>query len=121
MKVDTIIAAKSGKVNSFWFDGQVAIVSDGSKSISIEAVGAKRVTFNDGEDQFEGQEAVNEAIDRNYSDKKISNVTGEDGFSESNWFQFYDMDKDEVIEDITSIHYNEAVKIAKGILSLVNA
>jgi len=67
---------------SFWFDGQVAEVFSGDRSISVEATGQKSLSFSPAGNIYSGAGAVRSAVKRGLTDRHISKTEMRD----QNWF-----------------------------------
>ena len=116
--VTTITKRKARRQNSFWYDGQVAIVSDGKREISIEATGHVDITFKENEDSFENGDARKEAKKRKLTDRALKNAY----FSNENWFELFEVTGENVDGDMVKSTgyiestYDDAIAMAKGIL-----
>ena len=116
IKTTIIQKPQPRRKDSFWFDGQVATVSNGSKTISIEAQGEISVMFNPDEGFYKGRNARAAALLAGYTDRKLNNLYRHDGWGNNNWFAFYWVENDEYLTP-TSVNYDDAIKIAKSLLN----
>ncbi len=116
LTIKIIQPIKKRRKDSFWYNGQVATVSTGEKTISIEAQGDVLVSFNKDEDLYPNDKARKEATKRGYTDRKLNRMNTHDGWSNNNWFAFYWVENDQYL-DTTSINYNEAIKVAKELIN----
>jgi hypothetical protein len=114
----TIIKPKlaDNRQDSFWYDGQVATITDGKNTISIEAQGEIRVQLGEDDNyMLDGKEARKEALKRKMLDVDLNLLNAFDGWQNNNWFAFYWIENDEYKTDI-SYEYDNAIETAKNIL-----
>lgn len=102
--------------DSFWYDGQVATVTNGKRTLSIEAIGEVRVYLDENGGLLSHKEAREEALRRELTDTSLdSTISYHDGWVNNNWFAFYDVDAEEWLTDIC-YEYNNAIETAMEIL-----
>jgi hypothetical protein len=107
------------KQDSFWYDGQIATVTDGVNTISIEAMGEIRVQLGEDDGYMLGNnDARKEAEKRGMKDVDLNLLNAFDGWGNNNWFAFYWVEKDEYLTDV-SYEYDSAIHTAKEILKEV--
>lgn len=114
LEVENMLIIDPLRKNSFWYDGQVALVYDGKRNLSIEATGAISAYFGS-DDLHTGYEAVSKAKKLGYTDNDIAIMSKNDQFSDCNWFTIYDQDTKEFLETVDS-NYDDAVITAKRII-----
>jgi hypothetical protein len=83
----------SKRKDSFWFDGQVASVSNGTISVSIEATGHKAVSFSESGKSYTNEAAVKQARRRKLYDQDIESLY--ERFQNANWFNLVVIDGDQ--------------------------
>ena len=110
-----IVPVDHKRRDSFWYNKQVATVSNGKRTLSIEATGAVAVQFDVNKPIYYNDDARLVALDRGYTDRKLNNLSKHDGWHNNNWFALYDMGKDEYLND-TFTDYYDAIKAAEDIL-----
>ena len=88
MKIE-IVQKSLGKrrQSSFWYDGQVAIIKTDHGTYSLEACGEIRVMFEENGDTYRDHRAIEEAWDRNLTDKGLNKIGEFDGWINNNWFE----------------------------------
>jgi hypothetical protein len=118
MKIEFIQPQLSDKrQDSFWYNGQVATVSNGKRTISIEAIGELRIYLDEDGDLLCNDEARKEALRRNYRDVDVHTCAAWDGWVNSNWFALYDVENDEYLQEYDVIdRYDDALTLAKGVV-----
>lgn len=136
VKINYIEKPQPNRLGSFWYDGQVAEVTftapDGeSRLMSVEAHGDIRVTFVGSDTRYDGWNAVEEAMDRGYTDEDLGDADYEEpagvyhgkvtDWDMNNWFEFmYGSSKWEGQQDImgdTYGSYDEALDVAVEIIT----
>lgn len=83
----------SKRKDSFWFDGQVARVSNGTISVSIEATGHKALSFSESGKSYTNEAAVKQARRRKLYDQDIESLY--ELFQNANWFNLVVIDGDQ--------------------------
>ena len=73
--------------DSFWYDGQVAVIDTDHGTYSLEACGEIRVMFEENGKDYRNGRAVEEAWDRNLTDKDLNKIGEFDGWINNNWFE----------------------------------
>lgn len=81
------------RIDSFWYKGQVAYIDTDHGRYSLEAIGDIKVMFEPDGDWFIGQNAVDEAKQRNMTDMELSFLGEHDGWGNNNWFEIVFIDK----------------------------
>jgi hypothetical protein len=119
-KIDYIVPPERQRKDSFWYNGQVAVVSANGRSVSVEATGYMAISFDDENYDmpslsFDNDFARNEARDRGYTDRKLKSFA----WYANNWFTLYEIiGKGSTAEfkwvaDSVAYNYDEAIKLAK--------
>ena len=103
------------KQDSFWYNGDVAYINllSGNKMYA-EATGEIEFIFDVDGDKFKGQNAVDEAINRNWTDEELNAVDNHDGWIHNNWFVVIktNANGDVVGDDFAVVHsYDEAIEM----------
>jgi len=95
----TIPMLSSDKQESFWYEGQVAIITKGEKTFSVEATGMIRIYIDPkSEGEFEEsprldkEDAVKKAADLGFVDDDIHN-TDKVHWEMNNWFAIRELDE----------------------------
>jgi len=116
MKLE-ILQKKIGKnrQDSFWYDGQIAVIDTDHGMYSLEACGEKRVMFEENGDDYCGYRAVEEAWNRKLTDKGLNKIDQFDGWINNNWFEVVcikDDFVDSAIGDVADT-YDEGILMLK--------
>lgn len=90
IKLEIVVPAEKGRYNSFWFHGDVAILTKGSRQISIDAMGEIGILFlnSNYNNNHYNDSAVEIARELRYTDKDIYNDK-KVAWLDNNWFEFY--------------------------------
>jgi hypothetical protein len=116
LKVTTVKEKISeDKQDSFWYNGDVAYINllSGNKMYA-EATGEIEFIFDVDGDKFKGQNAVDEAINRNWTDEELNAVDNHIGWIHNNWFVVIktNANGDVVGDDFAVVHsYDEAIEM----------
>jgi hypothetical protein len=100
--------------DSFWYNGQIAIIKTDHGTYSLEACGDIKVVFDD-ETYYQNHNAVKEALDRNYTDENLNeNVE----FDTNNWFEVVLIADDKNIGAFSTVGdiaytYDDGIEILK--------
>jgi len=120
MKVE-IVQKSLGKKrqDSFWYDGQVAVIDTDHGTYSLEACGEIRVMFEENGDDYRDYRAVREAWDRNLTDKDLNKIGEFDGWLNNNWFEIVLIPHDDEIGVLSAIGdvadtYDEGIEMLKA-------
>lgn len=113
------------KIDSFWYHGKdiARIQYPNGTKIYAEASGDIGLYFEEDGDVFKGQNAVDEAIKRNLTDKDLDQLGIEDRWRNNNWFVIIKVDiNGEVIGDDLGIgdNYDHAIEILKEVAKQEN-
>ena len=101
---------------SFWYDGQVALVCNDKRNLSIEATGAIGLYFDGIDEKYDLGYAVHKAVKLKYTDIDIDRMEKNGQFSNNNWFTIYDQDSQKYLETVDG-NYDDAVKRAEDIIN----
>jgi len=121
-KVKLHVKIQPRRKNSFWFDGHVATVTDGKTTVNVISQGHVDVVFNVNEDSMCNEHARKEARSRGYTDRKLSNLSKHDGWSNNNWFAF-EVEREghkPYWDEATDIGFDDAIQTAKEIIKEIN-
>lgn len=88
--------------DSFWYEGEIAILGN----CVLVATGDIRVEFSNDGAMYKNREAVDEARERNYTDKDINKLE----FSNNNWFEVISINGDCAECDVV-YDYDEAIEL----------
>lgn len=115
--------SEDGKQESFWYDGQVAIVRHNGRAFSVEATGEKRIYIDkkgegdfDDRPRYDGVDAVDKCRKLGFSDEDV-NDQDKVYFDLNNWFAIRELDDngDVMTNDEGICHtYDEAIELAKS-------
>lgn len=98
------------RLDSFWYDGQVATIPTKDGCYSLEAVGDIKVMFEPNGTWYSNYNAVQAALSppQNFTDRKLSNLSNHDGWSNNNWFSvvFIKNDGTVLYPDGGEVEYN---------------
>jgi hypothetical protein len=122
-KVSILIDKIPNKENAFWYFNEVIAMMKlpNGNQLALESRGSIRLGFivDDNEDEMwlSGEQAVDEAIFRNYTDKDINN---EDivAWDMNNWFAVVEINTDNEVcsDDLAIAHdYDEGIEHLNGI------
>lgn len=77
------------RMNSFWFhNSDIVTVEYKGRVVTAVCNGELSVTFKENDDtNYKGHYAVEEAIERDYTDKDINKISEHDGFNDNNWIE----------------------------------
>lgn len=87
--------------SSFWFDGLVAMKGE----FKLYAMGDINILFNQGESTYSDGNAVQEALQRGYTDKDLSKAIWEN----NNWFEV--LDGNGISNGDLEYSYDEAIEM----------
>jgi hypothetical protein len=104
--------------DSFWYDGQIAIIKTDHGVYSLEACGDIRVMFNENGNEYHGYSAVEEARNRNLTDEELNKLGQFDGWLNNNWFEVVLIPYDKNLGVISAIGdiadtYNDGIEMLK--------
>lgn len=102
--------------DSFWYNGQIAVVETDHGTYSLEAVGDIRVMFEVNGDWYNNSRAVDEAWDRRLTDKNLNELNDHDGWGNNNWFEVVCIKQDNSVQDVigdVAYDYDEAIEMLK--------
>lgn len=112
------------KQESFWYDGQVAVVKKDGRVFSIEATGLTRIYIDEkGKGEFEylprldNEDAVKKAHDLGLVDDDLHD-TDKILWENNNWFAIRELDENgDAHDDVEICHiYSDAIELAQELI-----
>ena len=107
------------RIESFWYDGQIAIVETERFTYALIAAGDKSVYFEEEGDNYRGHKAVEEASYRELNDDDIKVLFDNDMFGNNNWFEIVGYDKNDnnnvlSVDCDVAYEYDEGIEMLKS-------
>jgi|TARA_R110000787_G_scaffold214353_4_gene323604 hypothetical protein len=107
------------RIDSFWYHGeQIAIIEreDGTKLLA-EARGEIEMRFEENGTKFKGDNAVIEALNLNWTDDDLNDLSLDDIFIFNNWFVVIELDANGDCGDDLAIggDYDEIIELLKEV------
>lgn len=89
IKIKILQKPEPNRQSSFWFNSTVATLQLGNRIVSIEPQGEIRVKLKKNYYWEENENAREQAISLNLTDKNLDKISEWDGWGNNNWFEFY--------------------------------
>lgn len=107
------------RVDSFWYHNEEIAVIERKKGAKLvaETRGEIEMFFEENGTKFKGDNAVIEALNRNFTDKNLNEMLMTDLFIFNNWFVVVEIDCNGNYSDDLAIcgNYDEVIKLLKEI------